>query len=113
MSEFHREILKIKDKEGRCFGLIETDNQYVVACYYHPSRRWGEQWGHGHYFAFRNKEEKVIALEEAIHKFRMKADIYTEDEITEALHNAKCGGVPIDDLSKEQIVYYVHDYWNE
>lgn len=113
MSEFHREILKIKDKEGRCFGLIETDNQYVVACYYQPSRRWGEQWGHGHYFAFRNKEEKVIALEEAIHKFRMKTDIYTEDEREEALHNAKCAGVPVDSLSQDQIMYYVHDYWNE
>lgn len=113
MKEFHRELLKLNNSEGKCFGLIETENKYIVACYYHPSQKWGEQWGHGHYFAFRNKEEKVIALEEAIHKFRMKTDIYTEDEREEALHNAKCGGVPVESLSKEQIMHQVHDYWNE
>ncbi|WP_270467121.1 hypothetical protein [Butyribacter intestini] len=109
MKEFHREILKVKDKEGRCFGLIETKNQYIVACYYQPSRRWG----HGIYYSFLNEREKIFALEKASHILRRKADIYTEDEREEALHNAKCGGVPVESLSKEQIMYYVHDYWNE
>lgn len=74
MEEFHREILKIKNKEGRCFGLIETDNQYIVACYYHPSRRWGERWGHGHYFAFRNEEDKNDALKRAMGRLLEKVD---------------------------------------
>ena len=113
MKEFHREILKVKDKEGRCFGLIETKNQYIVACYYQPSRRWGQQWGHGIYYSFLNEREKIFALEKASHILRRKADIYTEDEREEALHNAKCGGVPVESLSKEQIMYYVHDYWTE
>ena len=113
MKEFHRELLKLNNSEGKCFGLIETSNNYIVACDYDPSRRWQEQWGHGNYFSFNNKEEKIIALEEATHRLRVKADIYTEDEREEALHNARCAGVPVDSLSQDQIMYYVHDYWNE
>ena len=65
MENFHREILKIKNKDGEYFGLIETDNQYIVACYYDPSRKWGEQWGHGIYFQFLNEEDKNDTLRKA------------------------------------------------
>lgn len=74
MEEFHREILKIKNKEGRCFGLIETDNKYIVACYYHPSQKWGEQWGYGNYFQFLNEEDKNDALKRAMNRLLEKVD---------------------------------------
>lgn len=74
MSEFHREILKVKDKEGRCFGLIETENNYIVACYYDPSRKWGEQWGHGIYFQFLNEEDKNDTLRKATNRLLEKVN---------------------------------------
>lgn len=74
MSEFHKEILKIKNKNGECFGLIETDNQYIVACYYDPLRKWGEQWGHGIYFQFLNEEYKNETLRRATNKLLEKVD---------------------------------------
>lgn len=78
MKENHREILVVSNAKGKKFSLIETDNNYIVACYYHLSKKWGEQWGHGNYFSFNNKEEKIIALEEATHRLRIKADIYIQ-----------------------------------
>lgn len=47
MKEFHRELLKLNNSEGKCFGLIETNNNYIIACNYDSSRQWGQQWEHG------------------------------------------------------------------
>lgn len=74
--DFHRELLKLTNSEGKCFGLIETSNNYIVACYYDPSRRWGEQWGHGIYFMFSNNEERLDCLDKAVERFKEK--IYGE-----------------------------------
>lgn len=32
MTEFHRELLVVLNKKGGKFALIETENNYVVAC---------------------------------------------------------------------------------
>ena len=71
---FHKEILKMKNKDGACFGLIETENNYIVACYYHPSRKWGEQWGHGIYFQFLNEEDKNDTLRKATNRLLEKVN---------------------------------------
>lgn len=41
MTEFHRELLVVLNKKGRKFALIETENNYVVACGYSPLEKWG------------------------------------------------------------------------
>lgn len=71
---FHKEILKMKNKDGACFGLIETENNYIVACYYDPSRKWGEQWGHGIYFQFLNEEDKNDTLRKATNRLLEKVN---------------------------------------
>ena len=72
MKEFHRELLKLNSSEGKCFGLIETSNNYIVACGYDSSRKWGEQWQYGIYYMFSNDEEKADGLSEAIQRFKEK-----------------------------------------
>lgn len=34
MEEFHKEILVVSNEKGKKFALIETDNNYIVACGY-------------------------------------------------------------------------------
>lgn len=42
MKENHREILVVSNKKGKKFSLIETDNNYIVACGYSALERWGD-----------------------------------------------------------------------
>lgn len=39
MEENHREILVVSNEKGKNFSLIETDNNYIVACGYSASER--------------------------------------------------------------------------
>lgn len=41
MKENHREILVVSNAKGKKFSLIETDNNYIVACGYSALERWG------------------------------------------------------------------------
>lgn len=72
MKEFHRELLKLNNSEGKCFGLIETNNNYIIACNYDSSRQWGQQWEHGVYYMFSNDIEKLDCLSKAIQRFKEK-----------------------------------------
>lgn len=47
MKENHREILVVSNTKGKKFSLIETDNNYIVACGYSALERWGRQWEYG------------------------------------------------------------------
>nr|DAN90664.1 MAG TPA: hypothetical protein [Bacteriophage sp.] len=72
MKEFHNEILSVTNANGKKFALIETSDNYVVACGYDSSRRWGQQWEHGIYFMFLNDKEKLSCLSKAVEKLREK-----------------------------------------
>ena len=61
MKENHREILVVSNAKGKKFSLIETDNNYIVACGYSALERWGRQWEHGVYYVFLNDKEKLVA----------------------------------------------------
>ena len=74
MKEFHNELLSIANTKGKRFALIETSNNYVVACGYDSSRRWGEQWEHGVYYMFQNDMEKLGCLSKAVEKLREKVE---------------------------------------
>lgn len=68
MKENHREILVVSNAKGKRFSLIETDNNYIVACGYSALERWGRQWEHGIYYVFLNDKEKLAALNKATEK---------------------------------------------
>lgn len=74
MKENHREILVVSNKKGKKFSLIETDNNYIVACGYSALERWGRQWEHGVYYMFSNDKEKLVALNEATEKLFEKVN---------------------------------------
>lgn len=74
MTEFHRELLVVLNKKGRKFALIETENNYVVACGYNPLEKWGSQWENGIYYTFLNNKEKLIALARATEKLFEKVN---------------------------------------
>ena len=73
MKENHREILVVSNAKGKKFSLIETDNNYIVACGYDSSQRWGQQWEHGIYYMFSNDKEKLNCLSKAVEKLREKS----------------------------------------
>lgn len=81
MEEFHKEILVVSNNKGKKFALIETDNNYIVACGYFVSERWGRQWEHGVYYTFFNDKEKLVALNKATEKLFEKVN---ENYITRA-----------------------------
>ena len=72
MKEFHNEILSITNAKGKRFALIETSGNYIVACDYDSSQRWGQQWEHGIYYMFSNDIEKLDCLNKAVEKLREK-----------------------------------------
>ena len=72
MKEFHNEILSITNANGKRFALIETSHNYIVACGYDSSQRWGQQWEHGIYYMFSNDIEKLDSLNKAVEKLREK-----------------------------------------
>ena len=74
MEENHREILVVSNEKGKNFSLIETDNNYIVACGYSASERWGRQWEHGIYYMFSNDKEKLVALNKATEKLFEKVN---------------------------------------
>lgn len=74
MTEFHRELLVVLNKKGRKFALIETENNYVVACGYSSLEKWGNQWENGIYYTFLNNKEKLIALARATEKLFEKVN---------------------------------------
>nr|DAG52791.1 MAG TPA: hypothetical protein [Caudoviricetes sp.] len=74
MEEFHKEILVVSNAKGKKFSLIETDNNYIVACGYSALERWGRQWEHGVYYTFFNDKEKLVALNKATEKLFEKVN---------------------------------------
>jgi hypothetical protein len=74
MKENHREILVVSNAKGKKFSLIETDNNYIVACGYSALERWGRQWEHGVYYMFLNGKEKLVALNKATEKLFEKVN---------------------------------------
>lgn len=72
MKEFHNEILSTTNANGKRFALIETSDNYIVACGYDSSQRWGRQWEHGIYYMFSNDIEKLDSLSKAVEKLREK-----------------------------------------
>lgn len=74
MEEFHKEILVVSNAKGKKFSLIETDNNYIVACGYSSLERWGRQWEHGIYYMFSNDKEKLVALNKATEKLFEKVN---------------------------------------
>lgn len=74
MKENHRKILVVSNEKGKKFSLIETDNNYIVACGYSALERWGRQWEHGVYYMFSNDKEKLVALNEATEKLFEKVN---------------------------------------
>ena len=72
MKEFHNEILSVTNANGKRFALIETSDNYIVACGYDSSQRWGQQWEHGIYYMFSNDVEKLNCLSKAVEKLREK-----------------------------------------
>lgn len=74
MKENHREILVVSNEKGKKFSLIETDNNYIVACGYSALERWGQQWEHGIYYMFSNDKEKLVALNKATEKLFEKVN---------------------------------------
>lgn len=74
MKENHREILVVSNAKGKKFSLIETDNNYIVACGYSALERWGRQWEHGVYYMFSNNKEKLVALNKATEKLFEKVN---------------------------------------
>ncbi len=74
MKENHRELLVVLNKKGRKFALIETENNYVVACGYNSLEKWGSQWEHGVYYVFLNDKEKLVALNKATEKLFEKVN---------------------------------------
>lgn len=74
MKENHREILVVSNAKGKKFSLIETDNNYIVACGYSALERWGRQWEHGIYYVFLNDKEKLAALNKATEKLFEKVN---------------------------------------
>lgn len=74
MEEFHKEVLVVSNEKGKKFALIETENNYIVACGYFVSERWGSQWEHGIYYAFSNDKEKLVALTKATEKLFEKVN---------------------------------------
>lgn len=59
MKENHREILVVSNVKGKKFSLIETDNNYIVACGYSALERWGRQWEHGIYYMFFKRQREI------------------------------------------------------
>jgi hypothetical protein len=74
MKENHREILVVSNAKGKKFSLIETDNNYIVACGYSALERWGQQWEHGIYYMFSSDKEKLVALNKATEKLFEKVN---------------------------------------
>lgn len=74
MKENHREILVVSNAKGKKFSLIETDNNYIVACGYSALERWGRQWEYGMYYMFSNDKEKIVALLSATEKLFEKVN---------------------------------------
>lgn len=74
MKENHREILVVSNAKGKKFSLIETDNNYIVACGYSALERWGRQWECGMYYMFSNDKEKIVALLNATEKLFEKVN---------------------------------------
>lgn len=74
MEEFHKEVLVVSNEKGKKFALIETENNYIVACGYFVSERWGSQWEHGIYYTFSNDKEKLVALAKATEKLFEKVN---------------------------------------
>lgn len=74
MEENHREILVVSNAKGKKFSLIETDNNYIVACGYSALERWGRQWEYGVYYMFSNDKEKLVALNKATEKLFEKVN---------------------------------------
>lgn len=74
MKEFHNEILSVTNANGKRFALIETSDNYIVACGYDSSQRWGQQWEHGIYYMFSNDKEKLVALHKATEKLFEKVN---------------------------------------
>lgn len=74
MKENHREILVVSNAKGKKFSLIETDNNYIVACGYSALERRGRQWEHGIYYVFLNDKEKLAALHKATEKLFEKVN---------------------------------------
>ena len=72
MKEFHNEILSVTNANGKRFALIETSDNYIIACGYDSSQRWGQQWEHGIYYMFSNDKEKLNCLNKAVEKLREK-----------------------------------------
>ena len=74
MKENHREILVVSNTKDKRFALIETDNNYIVACGYNSLEKWGSQWEHGVYYMFSNDKEKLVALNKATEKLFEKVN---------------------------------------
>lgn len=74
MKENHREILVVSNTKGKKFSLIETSDNYIVACGYDSSQRWGRQWEYGVYYMFSNDKEKLVALNKATEKLFEKVN---------------------------------------
>lgn len=74
MKENHREILVVSNTKDKRFALIETDNNYIVACGYNSLEKWGSQWEHGVYYVFLNDKEKLAALNKATEKLFEKVN---------------------------------------
>lgn len=72
MKEFHNEILSVTNANGKRFALIETNDNYIVACGYDSTQMWGRQWEHGIYYMFSNDIEKLSCLSKAVEKLREK-----------------------------------------
>lgn len=108
MTEFHRELLVVLNKKGRKFALIETENNYVVACGYSPLEKWGSQWENGIYYTFLNNKEKLIALARATEKlFEKVNDNYISRSRLEELATIFKDGLISDDRES------AFEYFNE
>lgn len=108
MKENHRELLVVLNKKGRKFALIETGNNYVVACGYNPLEKWGSQWENGIYYTFLNNKEKLIALAKATEKlFEKVNDNYISRSRLEELATLFKDGLISDD--RESAFEYFED----
>lgn len=108
MTEFHRELLVVLNKKGGKFALIETENNYVVACGYNPLEKWGSQWENGIYYTFLNNKEKLIALARATEKlFEKVNDNYISRSRLEELATLFKDGLISDDRES------AFEYFNE
>lgn len=108
MKENHREILVVSNVKGKKFSLIETENNYVVACGYNPLEKWGRQWEHGIYYVFLNDKEKLAALNKATEKlFEKISENYISRSRLEELATLFKDGLISDD--RESAMEYFDD----